>query len=135
MIERFACAALGLAVALGISSASGAATLSVRLVEATNDGSGIDGRLRDVAAAFGDLSFNSYRLVDAADFPIPARETRAMGGYEVACAGELGGLMITVRLRGQELLNTSVSLRPKKPLVVGGFPSRKGRMILVFVAR
>jgi hypothetical protein len=124
-----------LALVLTGSTALAADTLSVRLVEATNDGTGIDGRLRDVAAAFGDLSFNSYRLVDAADFSIPAGQTRGMGGYEVTCAGERKALVITVKLGRRELLNTTVSLRANKPLVVGGFPSPRGRMILVFVAR
>ena len=130
----------GLAVLLALASPCLAGgSLSVRLVEASDAGTGVDAGLGDVAAALQNsmgLVFKGFSLVGTARMGLPADGTdRQLGPYQVRCSGPQSGLAIELRQGRKELLRTSVNLRDGNPLIVGGFQTRKGKMILVFLAQ
>lgn len=114
----------------------GGTTLSVRLVEASNNGAGVDPGLADVAGLLqGSLRFTRYRLVAQKRMRLPASQTVTLAGYAVQCEGPQRGLRIRVRSKGTGLLDTTANLRDGKPLVLGGFPAKSGKLILVFLAQ
>ncbi len=111
--------------------------ISVRLVEASNLGEGIDSRIRDVVHVLKkSLVFKKYSLVASASLQSPARgQTMRLGPYSVTCKGDARSMSIRVKQGRAPLLYTTASLSKGKPLALGGFPSRNGRMILVFLAQ
>lgn len=131
--------ALAVAAALGMLSSPCVAgsRLSVRLVEASNEGTGVSAGLEDVASAMrSSLVFRSYTLVGSRSTPLPAPgSVIRLGPYSVKCSGPQSSLAIRVSKGGRDLLKTTVNLRDDKPLILGGFPSTRGKMILVFLAR
>jgi hypothetical protein len=119
------------------TAAQAGSSLTVRLVEASNSGTGASAGLNDVVPVLKrSLAFSSYRLVASAGFRLPAvLQTRDVGGYSVTCMGSQERLEITVTRGGQVMLNTQVALRDGIPLILGGFPAGNGRHVLVFAAR
>ncbi len=111
-------------------------SLSMRLVEVSNAGRGVDSSLKDVASALqGQLSFNSYRLVSSGSTALPAGNTKtSLSGYSVACDGPQNALTITILHGRKKLVSTTVNLRNGHPVLLGGFPSSGGKLIIVFVA-
>ena len=109
--------------------------LTIRLVEASNDGDGIDKGLRDIGSILkGQLPFKRYRLIDRGRCKLPAKQSIGLArGYNVECQGNQEHLTIKVRHRKSELLTTTVALRDGKPLMLGGFPDRKGKLLLVLL--
>jgi len=112
-------------------------TVSIRLVEASNAGEGVDGRLSDVVPVLKkSLVFKKYSLIASSSLKLPADgQTVKVGKYTVTCTGSQRSLRIQIKQGKDPLLYTTASLSRGKPLVLGGFPSRTGRMILVFLAR
>jgi hypothetical protein len=126
-----------LVVLLATNVAFGGGSLSMRLVEASNAGSGVDSHLRDVASALkGQLPFNSYRLLSSGGASLPAGNTKtSLSGYSVTCNGPQNALKITISHGKRTLVSTTASLRNGRPILLGGFPSNGGKLIIVFVAR
>lgn len=110
--------------------------ISVRLVEATNDGKGDGTGIEDVVNVLKkNLSYQNYVLVSRTSIALPARgEAQKVGKYSVICSGTQENLSILVQQGSKKLLQTTVKLDDGTPLVMGGFPSGKGKMVLVFVA-
>lgn len=110
--------------------------VSVRLVEATNDGKGDGAGLEDVVKVLKkNLSYQNYALVSRTSIALPAKgDAQKVGGYSVICSGTQANLSILVKHGSKKLLQTTVKLDDGTPLVMGGFPSGKGKMVLVFVA-
>ena len=111
--------------------------LSIRLVEASNSGTGAPSGLNDVAGSLRDsLGFDSCRLLASHVLSLPVtKQARQLGEYQVLCVGSQRGLGIEVSRGGKRLLKTNASLQDGKPLIVGGFPSAAGKQVLVFLAR
>lgn len=126
-----------LLVSISALSATAGGTLSVRLVKAANEGADNPSGLQDVIEVLKrSLPYTKYSLVAGTNLSLPADGAeRRLGRYSVSCSGGQGALSINVRHGGRELLNTSVSLRDNKPLILGGFPDAGGKLVLVFVAR
>lgn len=111
--------------------------LTIRLIEASNSGTGSPSGLNDVAASLRDsFGFDSCRLLASHVLTLPAsKQTRQLGEYQVLCTGTQRGLGIEVSRGGKRLLKTNASLQDGKPLIVGGFPSGAGKQVLVFLAQ
>jgi hypothetical protein len=126
-----------LTILLLTAATSLAGSLSMRLVEASNTGSGIEKSLGDVASALkAQLPFSSYKLIASGATTLPANGSRtSLGGYTVTCAGPQTSLTIQITKGRQQLANTTVNLRSGRPLLLGGFPSKSGKLIVVFIAR
>jgi hypothetical protein len=125
-------------VAFAVAAAAHAApTLSVRLVEASREGGGVGRDLGDVAAVLQqNMPFDTFRLLSSRTMRLPGDQQHDMGsGYAVRCAGEQQSLAITVSRDGRVVLRSTVALRDETPLILGGFPSRSGKIIIVLVVR
>ena len=110
--------------------------LSIRLVHAGNKQQGSSAGLTDVMHVLRTLRYNHYRLVSSSSLRLPANNaTTSLGGYGVRCSGPQNSLKITVTRGSRSLVNTTVSLRDGKPIILGGLPSQEGKLILVFVVR
>lgn len=111
--------------------------LGLRLVEATNDNSGVAPQLADVAQLLQrNMPFTGYRLVDTKTLPLPAKGAVEMKlGFSVSCAGTPDSLAVTVMHKRDVLLRTTAALENGKPLILGGFPSAAGRIILILLVR
>ena len=109
--------------------------LSIRLVEASNDGKGAAG-VEDIAGMLRkNINYQSFALLGRGSMPLPAQNAASrIGAYTVTGSGPQNNLSIRVRKGGSEVLSTTVRLKDRTPLVVGGFPGGKGKMVLVFVA-
>lgn len=110
--------------------------LSIRLVEASREVATPDAALADVADILSrNLPFASYRIEAAASLPLPARQTVSLGGYTLTCTGPADELLLAVRRGNRTLISTLLRLQRGTPVIVGGFPSARGRQIFVLVAR
>lgn len=122
-------------ICLAASQCHAGSVLSIRLIEATNEARGNAKGIEDVVGILGkSLAFRNYKLVASSSLRLPAKNaTTVLGGYKVKCSGQAKGLAITVVQGKRQLLKTKVVLRRKKPVMLGGLPSKKGKRILVFM--
>ncbi|MDZ4198754.1 MAG: hypothetical protein U1E27_05645 [Kiritimatiellia bacterium] len=126
------------ALALLATAAPAAERLQIRVVEASMEESAADPGLRDVAAFLKEnLPYRSFRLVDQTTLALPAPGNRVSlrPGFAVLGKGPQNRLDLTLEKDGRVLLNTVLSLRDGVPVVVGGFPGGRGRLMFVLVAR
>ena len=125
------------AIALLAAPVLAGSQINIRLIEATDSGTGNPAGLADVIGVLKrSLVYKNYSLVAQASLPLPAaNRVVTLGSYSVSCSGQQGSLAISVRRGGRVMLNTNISLRDNRPLIVGGFPSGRGKRVLVFVAR
>jgi len=122
-------------VCLACGSVFAGDSLSIRLVHATANQSDAGG-LQDVVSVLKrSLPYDYFRLVSSTSMPLPADTSRSLDGYTVKCKGAQNALRITVTKGNRSLVNTSVSLRDGKPVILGGLPASEGKLILVFVAK
>ena len=113
-------------------------TLSIRLIEASNDGKGVAPELSDVEKLLKqNMPYSGYRLVDSKATPLPASATIDLAaGFKVKCSGKQNNLSVTVTQNKKESLRSTVELRDGKPLILGGFPGKgENRYILILLAR
>ena len=112
-------------------------SMSIRLVEASAQGKGDSSGLEDVVDVLKkNLPLPFYTLVDRTRISLPANgKPLNLGSYTITCTGSQDALVIVVQQGARKLLQTSVKLDNKSPLVLGGFPSEKGKMVLVFVVK
>ena len=116
--------------------AHAAKSLSIRLVHATQQPKASTRGLEDVAGVLTrSLPYNHFALEASGSLGLPAAGTASLGGYSVRCDGPQNRVTIQVRQGKKVLINTTVSLRDKTPLVLGGLSASKGKLLLVFVAR
>ena len=120
----------GAAVALAGSS------LTLRLVEASNQGKGMGPGLGDVADLLrGNMPFTSYQLTATRTVPLPSDSPIAIGaGLVVRCSGKQSNLQIKVTRDGRPVLESTVELQDNTPLVLGGFPTAGGKSLLILLA-
>ena len=122
-------------VCLASAPAFAGNSLSIRLVHATAQQADARG-LEDVVSVLKrSLPYGYFRLTSSTSMPLPADTSRSMDGYTVNCKGAQTALRITVTKGNRSLVNTTVSLRNGKPVILGGLPASEGKLILVFVAR
>ncbi len=111
--------------------------VTLRLVEASNTGDGVSPELKDVGSILkAQLPFKSYRLVDRGKCKLPADQSIGMSrGYRIRCTGVQDNFTIKIRQGKSEILQTTVALKDGKPLMLGGFPSNKGKLLLILLAK
>jgi hypothetical protein len=124
-------------LACAAGSAFAGSSLSLRLVEANNSGAGVSGELTDVAGLLRDnLPFNTFHLASARALKLPAGGEIALGrGFVAHCDGPQHSLTIRVARDGKPILKATVELRDGTPLILGGFPTEGGKLILVLLAQ
>lgn len=118
--------------------AGGGDTLSIRLVEATQEGQGIGRGLEDVAQLLQEnLPFKSFQLQADKSVELPANSAVELsGGYTARCSGDAGSLKVSVVRKGKPgRVDSTVALRRGKPVILGGLPAEGGKMIVILVLR
>ena len=128
-----------------ISAAFGQVQTRLRVIRASNVGSGFDPSLRDVHDELGSLfSFTSYRLLmdeTLSLFPNRPVSTSAREGriiIETTLVGlhkSLAELRIRVIRQGNDILNTQVRLFPGRTVLIGGPRLREGVIIYALSTR
>lgn len=130
---------------LSTSVAFGQVQTRLRVIRASNVGSGFDPSLRDVHDELGSLfSFTSYRLLRDETLSLfpnrpvssSAREGRII--IETTLVGlhkSVAGLRIRVIRQGNDILNTQVRLFPGRTVLIGGPRLREGVIIYALSAR
>ena len=126
---------LGLMFMAGVSFAG--STLSVRLVEASHAGQGMDTGLGDVSQLLRDnLPFKSFQLLASRSLSLPADGVASLSrGLVARCSGDQRNLSVTVESGGRKVMQSTVELRDGTPLIMGGFSSGKGKLILILLAK
>lgn len=110
--------------------------LWIRLVEASHVGPEGGAGLEDVVPVLKkSLAYSKFKLVSQTTSTIGGNQAPVLGGYTISYSGNQENLFIVVYRGNRELVKTRVSLKDNKPLIVGGFPSRNGSYVLVFVAK
>ena len=119
------------------SAAFAAEQVTARLVEASNAGGGTDASLRDVQRLLGgNLPFKDFRLVDQGTMRLPAAGAVPLrGGFLLRCRGIAERLGVTFEQGGKVLIQTELALSAGRPVVLGGFPCPRGKLLLVLTVR
>jgi hypothetical protein len=114
-----------------------AAGLSVRLVEAHNDSAAVAGGLRDVSGTLRkNLPYTGFDLLSSRSLPLPANGSASLShGFSVQCTGPQSGLKAVIKRNGKQMLSTTLNLRSNTPVILGGFTSSRGRILVLLVAR
>lgn len=119
------------------ASAQAGGTLAVRLVEAHNDRDGAADGLGDVAGVLRkNLQYRGFDLLGSGSIGLPADgQVGLPRGFRLECHGPQQALKVTVIRGGETLIDTTLNLRSGSPVVLGGFQSDRGRILLVLIVR
>jgi hypothetical protein len=125
---------LALACMAGTAQAE---SLSIRLVQASNEGGGVGGGLADVAQLLQDnLRFKSFQLVSSRSISLPANGATELGqGFTARCSGGAGNMSVAIERGGKRVLSSTVQLQRGAPLLLGGFSSGGGKMIVILLLK
>lgn len=127
---------LSIVLLVALAPVSYAGNLTIRLVEATNNGKGDSGDVADIADVLRkNLQYKSFALVDSGSVKLPSSgSTTELGPFVLTLSGSEASLAISVTRDGKNALTTTVTLGKRTPLVLGGFSSGAGKLVLVFTA-
>ncbi|MDA1043686.1 MAG: hypothetical protein O3C57_00525 [Verrucomicrobia bacterium] len=111
--------------------------LSLRLVEAHNESNVLAAGLSDVSDTLRkNLPYSGFDLLGSSGLPLPANGTAALGaGISARCSGPQNNLTIVITRNRQQVLSTTLNLHHNTPVILGGFTSTRGRMLVLLVAR
>ena len=124
-------------VLAGWAGFAAAGSVSIRLVQAANDGNGVGDGLGDVAQLLQDnLKFKSFQLVSSKSIGLPANGAAELGqGFTARCSGKADNLNVTIERSGKRVLSSTVQLQAGTPVILGGFSSGGGKMIVILSLR
>lgn len=122
---------------LGAGVSRAGSVLSIRLVEASQKGQGMGTGLGDVSRLLQEnLPFKSFQLLASRSMALPAGGVASLSGGMVArCSGEQGSMTVVIENGGRKVMQSTVELRDGSPLILGGFPSGKGKLIIILLAK
>ena len=111
--------------------------VSIRLVEASNNGSNISSKLQDVHSILqSQIAYKNYNLVGSTSCQLPADQTLKMAyGFKLKCSGKQQNFTLSVKQKKVELLKTTLNLKDGKPVVLGGFPHGKSKLLLILLVK
>lgn len=115
-----------------------AKTLTIRLVEAHNRSAQVDASLSDVAVTLKrNLPYTGFRqLGGTGTLALPAGGRSGFsGGYTVSAKGHAKQCQVSISKGKKALLNSTVSMQGKSPMILGGFPSGNGKHLFVLKLR
>ena len=127
-----------LALALLLAGAAGglqAATLRIRMIRGSHEEGQTPPALADIADMMRNtLAFKTYALDAEARMPLPADgRVVKLRVYDVTCTGPAERLKVSIVRRDKRVLDTVASVRPGHPVILGGFPARRGEGVRMFV--
>jgi hypothetical protein len=129
---------------LFVSKALGQVQTRLRIIEASNVGSGIDPALRDIRNQLGSpLNFTSYKLLRDESLSLALNRPQKIQVHETVSLEitltkqqkEKAVYQIRIFRKGSEILDTKARLSPGRTLIVGGPEHRQGTIIFAISAR
>jgi len=115
----------------------------LRVVQASNVGTGIDPSLRDIHGQLGSLfSFTSYRLLRDEILNLSTNRPVTISVHqgrsiEITLMGqrrEIAEMRVRIKRNGMDILNTQVRLSPGRTVLIGGPKHGEGVAILALSA-
>ena len=130
------CLILGSSCLTAASAAVSPTTrLQVRLLTAGHGRQSADtGGIQDVLPLLNrSLKFSAYRALATKDVPLEAGRQVRFDRDLTLTVGQNDGnaLGVTIQRGTKRLLKTKLRLLPKKPIMLGGFPARDGRTLII----
>lgn len=127
-----------LALALLLAGTAGslqAETLHIRMIRGSHENGQTPPGLADIAAMMRNtLAFKTYALDAEARLPLPADgQAVKLRVYDVTCTGSAERLKVSIARRDKRVLDTVAAVRPGHPVILGGFPARRGEGVRMFV--
>ena len=112
-------------------------SLVIRLVLAHNDSSNVSPGLSDVQRTLSkNIPFKGFELLDQKRLPLPGGGKITMRhNIRLTASGSQGSLKVAVRHKRSRFVNTTLRLSDGRPVILGGIPSRRGKLLVVIVAR
>ncbi len=128
---------MGLMLSLATWTCGAGDIITLRMVEASNNGVGVDEKLSDVGSLLTtQLPYKRLQLIDQQTGKIPGAKTLTVKhDYTVQYSGTQSNLDLTIVHKNKKVLKTTVQLRDSKPLILGGFSSPKGKFIFVLLTK
>lgn len=124
---------LSIGLMLLVANFAAADTVSLRLVQASNNGKSVDPALSDVSSTLtGNLPFSNFSVIDNKSVTI-GKTVSCAQNLSVATSGSRDSMKIAVNQSGSQMLNTTVSLAAGKPLLLGGFPAAGGGKVILIL--
>jgi hypothetical protein len=117
--------------------------IRVRVMEASNVGSGIDSSLKDLHGQLGSLfNFSSYRLLKDENISLspdravslPLDPGRSLELTLIGLRKKLAEVRVKISREGREVLTTLVRLAPGRSVSIGG-PKRGEASIIIALSR
>ncbi len=126
---------LPLLIALAWLQPLAAETLNIRMIRGCHEVEETPHELNDIATTLQKtLAFKGYLLDATATVNLPADEAKAtLRIYEVTCSGTAERLTIKIMRRNKTILDTVATVRPGRPVILGGFPARNNEGVRMFV--
>jgi hypothetical protein len=121
-----------------LTGASAEDSLWIRMIEASNDGQEISPAVRDLVPLLRDnLPFKQYKLLDQNTTRLPASgEVKLAEGFKLRLFGVADNLQVTLEKDGKVMIQTVLSLRKGRPVILGGFPrGAGGKLLLVLIVK
>ncbi len=124
---------------LSLSTAHAQVATRVRIIEASNMGSGIDPALKDLAGQISSLfSFRSYRLLSDQTVSLflnrpvllPLNTERFLELTLMSQYRETAEVRLKIRKEKTEILNTQVRLYPGRTVSIGGPKHGEGTLLI-----
>lgn len=116
--------------------AAGGDMLEVRLIEARQEKGPKDARLADIQHMLeNNLPFACFEMIERAALSSMDGITHLAGGFTIRARGGTDHCSITLEQNGKILLETQVRFQKGKPVILGGFPSPKGKYLFVIQSR
>lgn len=120
-----------------LSAAVAGDMVSIRLVEAHNEGAGVAKALDDVSGLLqSNLPFRRFDLAGQGRMGLPADGSVSLPhGIQVLCQGNQANLRVRVTRGGAQIVDTTLGLADHRPVILGGIPHNRGRLLVLLVAQ
>lgn len=120
-----------------LNAAHAGDSLVIRLVLAHNKSNKVHKGLSDVQKTLTkNLPYSGFDLQDQKRLPLPkGGRVEMRHNIKLTASGSQGSMTIRVRQKRNPFINTTLKLPDGKPVILGGIPAKRGRLLVVIVAR
>jgi hypothetical protein len=130
--------AIALILLMGtLYTAEAGKSLVIRLVLAHNTSEKVHKGLADVQKTLTEnLPYTGFDLQDQKRLPLPGGgQVQMRHNIKLTASGGQESLTVRVRQKRRPFVNTTLKLTDGRPVILGGIPSKRGRLLVVIIAR
>ena len=130
--------AIALVLLMGtLYAAEAGESLVIRLVLAHNASKKVHRGLADVQKTLTqNLPYTGFDLQDQKRLPLPGGGQVEMRHHiKLTASGGQQSLTVRVRQKRKPFVNTTLKLADGRPVILGGIPSKRGKLLVVIIAR